>query len=242
MDRVTRRLATPPTPALYATARLRIKPKAASALEIVLKSLRPRRARQPWWARQEHLIAAATEAEDLYGFSRDQAEKLAGQEGAESLAAIAREAERELGELAHRLRMQVPRQARLSGLAPGSVLRPTAALKLPARLDRAMLSEVANTVARRSPRRSRAPKIDRRPITSLRKDVEVLAAHLAPGVGWPEEWGDLVAMTSLAATANDLAERIEDAVLPWRPKGRRTRRYVPASEPGRHEVEADGRG
>lgn len=236
------RLRPPLTQALYATARLSIKPKAASALEIVLKSLRPRWIRGAWWRRDEHLIAAATEAEDLYSFAKDQAEKLRGQEGGDSLAAIAGEAERELREIAHRLRMRVLTQVRLPGIGPGSVLRPTAALKLPHHLDRGVLSELAGTLARRNPRRHRGPKLDRRPLVALRKDVEVLAAHLAPRVSWPEEWGDLVAMTDLAATANDLAERIEDAVLPWRPKGRRTRRYVPRSEGDQGEAESQAEG
>lgn len=52
--------------------------RGTSALEIVLKSVRPRWMRGPWWRRDEHLIAAATEAEDLYSFAKDQAEKLAG--------------------------------------------------------------------------------------------------------------------------------------------------------------------
>jgi hypothetical protein len=46
-------------------------------------------------------------------------------------------------------------------------------------------------------------------------------------------------MTDLSATANDLAERIEDAVLPTGAKGRRTRRYVPKSVHER-EVEQGG--
>lgn len=224
------RLRLPPTQALYATARLSIKPKAAIALEIVLKAMRPRRARKPWWRRAEHLIAAATEAEDLCGFAKDQAEKLAEQEGGESLAAIAGEAERELREVARRLRLRVETQDRLHGVEPETILRPTVVVKFSCHVNRPVIADLAESLARRNPRRHRGPKLDRRPLVALRKDVEVLAAHLAPRVSWPEEWCDLVAMTDLAATANDLAERIEDAVLPPSPKGRRTRRYVPRSE------------
>jgi hypothetical protein len=230
------RRSPPRTAALYATSRLAIKPKKASALETVLRCLRPRWMRGPWWQVDEHLLAAATEAEYLHAFARDQAEKLIAEEGAESLAAIAREAERELREIAHRLRMRIPTMVRLAGVRPGSVLRPTAAVKLARSLDRAVLCEVADTLARHHPRRQQRRKLDRRPLVALWKDVEVLAAHLAPRVTWPEEWGDLVAMTDLAATANDLAERIEEAVLPAGRKGRRTRRYVPKSADERREA------
>lgn len=239
MAKAKKRRSPPRTAALYATSRLTIKPKKASALETVLRCLRPRWMRGPWWQIDEHLLAAATEAEDLRAFARDQAESLSQEEGAESVAAIAREAERELREIAHRLRMRVPTLVRLAGVRPGSVLRPTAAVKFPRHLDRAVLCEVADTLARHHPRKHPRRRRDRRPLVALWKDVEVLAAHLAPGVTWPEEWGDLVAMTDLAATANDLAERIEDAVLPESPKGRRTRRYVPKSGDEPQEAESD---
>lgn len=226
------RLTLPRTPSLFYTARLSIRPKAASALELVLRHLvRPKQQRGPWWLSTEHLIAAACEAEDLYSVAKNQAARLAGLEGTEALAAIAAEAERELREIAHRLRVRVPAVYRLVCAAPGTVLRPTSAVRITSLPDRSVLVNLAVTLARDNPRRPQwRPKVDRRPLVALRKDVEVLAAQVSPGVVWPESWGDLRAITDIATTANDLAERIEDAVEPPSPKGRRrTRRYAPRS-------------
>jgi hypothetical protein len=147
-----------------------------------------------------------------------------------------------LREVARRLWLRVETQDRLHGVEPETILRPTVVVKLSSHVNRPVVADLAESLARRNPRRHRGPKLDRRPLVALRKDVEVLAAHLAPRVSWPEEWGDLVAMTDLAATVNDLAERIEDAVLPWRPKGRRTRRWVPRSKADQGETASHGEG
>jgi hypothetical protein len=228
-------------PAVYATARLRIAAPAGRALELVLGCLRPRFWRKAWWLPEEHLIAAANETDDLTIFARSEVERLSAKPDADPVAlATARMAARELDNLAHRLRMRLGVRTRFFGRPGESCLRPSAAVRFKKEFDLPSVARIADAVAARKPRRTRRG-MDRRPLVALRKDVEALALHLAPGTSWDEEWGDLRAITDLAVTANDLAERMERAVQGPDPTGRwRTRRYVPAptGEQARTETES----
>lgn len=228
--------------AVYATARLRIAAPAGRALELVLGCLRPRYWRKAWWLPRDHLIAAANEADDLTFFARSEAERLSARPDADPVAlATARMAAQELDNLAHRLRMRHGGRTRFFGRPGESCLRPSAAVRFKRVFDLPSVARIADAVAAQKPRRSRRG-VDRRPLVALRKDVESLALHLAPGTSWDEEWGDLRAITSLAVTANDLAERIERAVQAPDPKGRwRTRRYVPAPTGERAGTDTEGR-
>lgn len=213
-----RRRRPPRPPALYAVARAAIATRAADALEVVLGSLRPRRSDRPFWKREEHLLAAASEAEDLARAAERHAERLEAA-GAVPLARVMRDAERRLDTLVRRVRVRISSQGRV--LQAGTCLRPTVALTFVG--DPRPASAIADRVSARHQLRREPDRRLRVPIRALAKDVAVLGRHLAPGTGWPEAWGDLVALRDLAATATALAADIEQELELAAPGAKTTR-------------------
>lgn len=199
-------------PALYATARIEVATAPAKSLDSLLRSLRWRRW-SPYCA--EYSVAVACEAEDLWRFSGREADRLAG----DSLGAIAREAEDELGRIARRLRQRAP-VGRLQGLASEPFVRPTFAVDLVDVTFRGVATAFAHKVQQDKAVKLETKSRDRIVLRALAKDVAALADDLVPRQGLDGEIGD----EALATSSRQLVERIRGVLATTAPRRRRTGR------------------